>query len=231
MPRCIGSLLQVVAILAGYGQHMLDTIAIRAAAPSFNAIAACFGTANLSTIIFHLHRGIMRLLALRRFLLARAATGRDIDFIEPRTRAPDTQPAPLAAPRAPRAPSVPHWDDSSSLMPTLEELDRQVRRRTLGRTIGDICLDLGIAPRFCTGPFWDALLEIMLSLGGSVATVMQTKHDREQAFLREQDRKPGSNWDWLNLSRDALHQVLGFFIGEEPVAPLDPSSAAATGPP
>jgi hypothetical protein len=39
---------------------VIDTVRQRATAPNFNAIAACFGTANLSTILAHLNRGILR---------------------------------------------------------------------------------------------------------------------------------------------------------------------------
>ncbi len=43
---------------------------------------------------------------------------------------------------------------------------------------------------------------------------MQEKARRQKAFCEEQDKKPGSNWDWLEMKRDALRRVLGFFIGE-----------------
>jgi hypothetical protein len=62
---------------------------------------------------------------------------------------------------------------------------------------------------------------------------MKEKHRRQQAFIQEQDKILDSNWDWLRLTRDAIRQVLGFFIGEEPVDPfaLSPTPCAATGPP
>ena len=119
-------------------------------------------------------------------------------------------------------------------MPTLEELERQVRRRPLGRTIVDICLDLAVVPGFCTGAFWNQLFEIMHCLGGSVATLMREKSRRGHAFARKPDSSPESNWDWRDLRRDAIRQVLGFFIGEPPVDPFaqSPTSCtAATGPP
>ena len=43
---------------------------------------------------------------------------------------------------------------------------------------------------------------------------MREKSRREQAFAREQDSKLDSTW--LHLKRDAIRQILGFFIGEEP---------------
>jgi len=64
-----------------------------------------------------------------------------------------------------------------------------------------------------------------------VGRLMQQKARREQAFARQQDRIPGANWDWVTMSRDRLRQVLGFFIGEPPVNPLDPAAAIATVPP
>src|ERR1700733_13607713 len=94
LPPNISVLLHAVGIPLNYGRHLIETVRQRATAPNFNAIAACFGTANLATILAHLNRGILRAEALERMLLARAATGRDIDFVDRRTRAPAPQPAP-----------------------------------------------------------------------------------------------------------------------------------------
>ena len=48
VPERIAFLLHAVGILLGYGRHLLNTVRHRAAAPTFPAIAACFGTANPS---------------------------------------------------------------------------------------------------------------------------------------------------------------------------------------
>ena len=244
-------LLHAVHALLIYGRHLLETICQRSTLPTFNAIAANFGTANLSTIIAHLNRGVLRAFALERFLLARAATGKDIDFIQRRITwttllpepdpvedIPPEPPAAVAAPPAPRKraprPSRPAgWNDPELFMPTLEELERQVRRRPIGRTIYDICLDLAVVPGFCHSVFWNELFEIMHHFGGgdAVSQLMTEKARRRRAFATEQDRVRGSNWDWLNLSREAGRQILGFFIGEPPVNPLDPAAAIATAPP
>ena len=244
MPERIAFVLHAVGILLGYGRHLLDTVRHRAAAPTFTTIAASFGTANLSTILAHLNRGILRATTLEHVLLARAATGHDIDLVESRIRPDESQPAPAApqaeppaAPAAARKPTSrrshpPGSDDPELFMPTLEDLERQVRRRTIGRTIAEICLDLAVVPGLCTSAFWNELFQIMYYLGGGgVVTVMQEKHRREQAFIQEQDKKIDSTWDWLHLEPDAIHQVLGFFIGEEPVDPFAPAAALATGPP
>jgi hypothetical protein len=182
-------------------------------------------------------------------LLARAATGRDIDVIERHastTLGPGPEPAEdiqaeQPAPKPPRVgrkhtprPSRPAgWDDPELFMPTLEELERQVRRRPIGRTIFDICLDLAVVPMFCHSAFWNELFEIMNWFGGgrAVSSLMQEKQRRCEAFANEQDRNPKATWDWINISRDELRQVLGFFIGEPPVNPFDPAAALATAPP
>jgi hypothetical protein len=246
VPEHIAFLLHAVGILLGYGRHLLATVRHRAAAPTFPTIAACFGTANLSTIQAHLNRGILRAIALQRFLLARAETGRDIAMVTPRTRI-DVEPPPApadpqaeqsAAPSikskaAPRPSLPPGSDDPELFMPTLEDLDRQVRRRAIGRTIAEICNDLAVVPGLCTPAFWNGVFEIMHYFGGDgVATVMKEKSRRQEAFIQEQDKKLGSTLDWLHLKRDEIRQVLGFFIGEPPVDPFsDPAAAPATGPP
>ena len=169
-------------------------------------------------------------------MLARAARGRDIGFVAPRERAAATPAAPAGPPaeqsaagqptaaqsaeaqlarKATARPSrPPGWNDPELFMPTLEELEAQARRRPPGRTLVAICLDLAVVPGFCTGPFWNELFDAIRLHGGSVATLMQEKTRREKAFCKEQDRKPGSNWDWQEMGREALRRVLGFFIGE-----------------
>src|SRR5579859_4502534 len=76
-PTNIEILLHAVGILLTYGRHLIDTVRHRATTPNFNAIAAGFGTGNLSTILAHLNRGLLRAAALERLLLARVAAGKD----------------------------------------------------------------------------------------------------------------------------------------------------------
>ena len=239
-PDNITVLLHAVGVLLTYGRHLIDTLRHRAAAPSFNAIAASFGTGNLTTILAHLNRGILRAQALEHVLRARAASGRDIAFVERRTCAPQELPAQAEAtieplPTSKRAPprhSRPAgWNDPVLFMPTLEELERQARRSPVGRTVLKICLDLAVVPGFCHSAFWNELFEIITCFGSNVGKIMQEKSRRWRAFDKEQDRNPDANWDWINLTREAARQVLGFFIGEPPVNPLDPAAAIATAPP
>jgi len=250
IPARIAALLHTVRILLGYGRHLAETAQHRSASPDFNPIAVCFGTGRLYAIIAHLQRGILRATALENVLLARAARGRDIDFAAPRERPAAAPPAPADPPaqaqpaeapigrkRVPPPSRPAGWNDPELFMPTLEELEAQVRRRPLGRTLVEICLDLAVVPGFCTGAFWNEVFESIHWHGGSVGTLMQTKVRREKAFSREQDRKVGSDWDWQTLGREGLRRALGFFIGEAADAPFDPlpelyaqAAAVATGP-
>jgi hypothetical protein len=201
VPEHITFLLHAARTLLGYGRHLLATIRHRATAPTFPSIAACFGTSNLSAINAHLNRGILRAAALERFLLARAATGRDIDFVTRRIRIEDPDPAPASPSAEPPAeqpvtrkatprPSLPSGSDYPELfMPTPEDLDRQVRRRAVGRTIAEICSDLAVVPGLCTAPFWNGLFELMHYFGGGGGvTVMREKRRREQAFIQSRTR-------------------------------------------
>ncbi len=237
MPEYIAFLLHVLGILLGYGRHLRATVRQRATTPTFATIAACFGTANLSTILAHLNRGILRATALERVLLARAATGPDINIPTPRTGTTETPPAPTAPQSdpsaepslkrkaAPRPSRLTGSDDPELFMPTLEDLERQVRRRSLGRTFVDICQDLGVVPGFCTGAFWNQIFDIIQCLGGSVATLMKEKTRRGEAFARHPDRNWECTWDWRDLRRDAILQALGFFIGETPIDPFSQAPA------
>ncbi len=71
----------------------------------------------------------------------------------------------------------------------------------------------------------------MTYFGGSIHKLMRQKARRRDAFAKEQDWNHNAIWDWLNMSREAFRQLLGFFIGEPPVNPLDPAAAIATAPP
>ncbi len=165
---------------------------------------------------------------------------------EPATEQPVEAPAEQSAepqPEAPVARKNPRpsrpigWDDPELFMPTLKELEAQVRRRPLGRTLVDICLDLAVVPGFCSGPFLNDLLDSIRLRGGSIGVLMVEKMHREQAFCKEQDQKVGSNWDWQRLTQDAVRRMLGGLIGEAADAasgPISeryaPAAAVATGP-
>ena len=256
IPAGIAALLHTLRILIGHGRHLCDIAPARVGKPDFNAVTSCFGTNRLFAVLAHLQRGLMRAIALEHMLLGRAASGRDIRVVGPgkrRCAAPrepadpadpsadagaDTDAGADAARRPARRSSRPRYsNDPEVYMPTMEEMDAQVRRRSIGRSIAEICLDLGVAPRFCFGPFWNDVFELIRAYGGRIEDLMKERSNREFAFVKELDRIPGSNWEFETLNRDGFRRVLGFFIGE-PRTPSDPSpepdapdTALATGPP
>jgi len=61
---------------------------------------------------------------------------------------------------------------------SLEEIERQVRRRSIGHTIAEICLDLSVMPDLCTSRFWNQLFNVMYYFGGGGVIVMKKKQCR-----------------------------------------------------
>jgi len=109
MPGRLAALLQVVRVLLGHGRRLVETVPERAATVEFATLAAVCGTYNLPIILTRLQRGILRAMALERYLLARGAKGREIAFVEPRTRTP-------AKPAA-SSPGAPASDEAASEVP------------------------------------------------------------------------------------------------------------------
>ena len=198
VPEYITAFLHAVDILIGYGRHLLDTVHRRASTPTFPAIAAGFGTANISTILAHLNRGILRAGSAAAASCSRAPQpARDIKMRgpphphsrdtsshqqTPKPSATSGPGQPGAKPRSHACRRPPGSDDPEFFMPTQEEFDLQVRRRAVGRTIAEICGDLAVVPGLCTPACWNGLFEpAMHYFGGKVATVMQEKLIRPRA--------------------------------------------------
>jgi hypothetical protein len=220
MPERLAALLQIVRVLLGHGRRLAETATVGATVPKFSTVAAVLGTYNLPVILARIQRGVLRLIALDNYLLARLEKGRDLAVLQPRERTPDTPPAepwPVQTPK----PRAPKFDPDSLHIPTLEELEVEVRRRPIGRTIAYICMDLAVIPGFCTGDFWNDIFQSLQDYGGSLTTLYAVRTRREISFKRERDRRPETwDWDWRDLRRPTVRQVLGYLIGEAPT--LDP---------
>lgn len=235
VPQHIADTLTLLHVLLVYGRHLALTLEIRAAAGRFAVIAEFFGTARLAVIRARLARGLLRVQALQHVLLARARRGRDLVWLkplQPRPRKPDAArpPArdPQAAPPPPRPaplrrrpdPDAPPDPDN---LPTLAQLEAQIRRRPIGRSIADICRDFGVAPSLCDRPFWVALFDTLTWYRGNMTRLALDFRHRAKAFVPE--------WDYdLKLgmpdrATEAIREVLGFFIGER--WPLLPSPLPA----
>ena len=236
LPERLAALLHVVRVLLGHGRRLAETVPDRAASVPFATLAAVCGTYNLPSILARLQRGILRAMALERYLLARAEKGREIAFVEPRERAPAKPPTapPEGGPEGvqhARTPGRRPFDPDDLHIPTLKELEAEVRRRPLGRTIASICMDLAVVPGFCTGAFWNQIFDTLQAYGGSLTALYKVRERRETSFQTERDRHPDSwGWDWKDPGQQAIRQVLGCLIGEAPT--LDPPGPLlATAPP
>ncbi len=248
LPERLAALLHVVQVLLGHGRRLVETAPARAASVEFAIVAAVCGTYSLPTILVRLQRGILRAMALERYLLARAVKGREIGCVyykDPRDRAPAKPPAeppagepteltakPLTEPQkdGPK-PKRPAFDLDDLRIPTDKELDAEVRRRPFGRTILSICMDLAVIPGFCTGPFWNQISDTLMNYGGSFATLFNIREHRATSFQHERDRKPDTwSFAWRHPPLETVRQVLGYLIGEAPI--LDPPGPLlATAPP
>jgi hypothetical protein len=225
MPSCIAAILSVVRVLLGYGKHLDETLPNRTAHPRFPTLAAGFGTHDLRRILAHVQRGILRAMMLERYLLARAAQGRDIEPTEPPAPAEpadiEAMEMKLRAPsqprKTPRGPSTDPDDPLNFSMPTLQELEAQVRRRSVGRTIADICMDLGVTPSSCEGGFWHEIYQTLSHFGGKFEHFFGVQERRREAFQQERDKLPETwTWDWRDRPKDAIRQILGYLLGEPP---------------
>ena len=203
--------------------------------PNFPTVAIGFGTHDIRRILEHVQRGILRAMVLQKYLLVRAAQGRDI---APTPHCGPAEPAEIEALevkiRAPRAAAFKRArpiDPNGALhffIPTLQELEAQVRRRSIGRTISEIAMDLGIVPGACDGRFWADLDTVWRDFDGDFALFCEVRRRRIVAFEKERKTLPDTwacrIWD---VPKAAIRAVLGYLVGEPP--PDDATIAALTG--
>jgi hypothetical protein len=226
IPGRIGAVLNVLAALIAHARHFTATATTRVAAPEFATAAAVFGTYGLPTILHRMQRGLLRALALREYLLARAARGHNLRFawpprveLQPHHRPPAKPPSPpRAVPRRPRRPDPALLDPGNpdaSRLPTPTELAAEVRRRPVGRTIAYILMDIAVAPGLCDGEFWNQVEKTLRRYGGSLGRLYHVRAQREDTFQRERDRRPDT-WhiDWRDLRPSTVRRALGCLIGE-----------------
>ena len=115
-------------------------------------------------------------------------------------------------------------------IPTLKELEAQVRRRSVGRTIAEICMDLGVTANACEGGFWHEIWQTLLHFGGKFEHVFSVQESRKEAFQNERDKRPETwTFDWRDRPKDAIRQILGYLLGESPPrGPPDPQMLTAS---
>jgi hypothetical protein len=230
VPPRIADVLQLVTALLYYGRFLAAAVAHGAAWRGFATVAQFFGTAAVPEIAARIRRGMMRAIALHNVLLQRAQRGRDLVVLAPR------QPAvPGGANRSAGAGTKPKPQPGT--LPTQAELEAWARRRPVGGAVTDICLDLGLSPGLCCGPFWQHVFDVLQDYRGS-ATKLMLELCRRQARFENDDGKHPAGLTLPARARDAIRDALGFFIGEpppddpfRPSALSVPAASLATGPP
>ena len=124
---------------------------------------------------------------------------------------------------ATRRPTPDSDDPLHFAIPSLKELEAQVRRHSIGRTIAEICLDLGISPAVCEGAFWFQISEVLRQFDGNFAHFNEVQRNRRKAFQQERSHRPRTwTWDLWDKPKDAMRQMLGYVLGE-PNATAPPS--------
>jgi hypothetical protein len=212
--------------LTAYG-HYLGKLLIRPTIwRGFITVARFFGTVDLMEILPRIQRGLMRAMALEAMLLQRAQRGRDMVVNAPPapTATPPTQAARSLSPRKTAQPPL-----TFANMPSMSDIENQVRRTPVGRTIAAICLDLAISPSLCTGPFWQRLFQAMMFFNGNVTKVVIEFGRRDERF--EADEPKRTHLPWPERTREGIRQALGgSFIGEDLPGLFQPAPAATAGP-
>ena len=235
LPGRIAAMLVIVRILAEYGRHLAETLEQRSVLRGFATIAQYFGTPAVPVILAHINRGLLRAVALERMLLMRARSGCDLSVLAPRPHAPRKPPAagqpPDGTPTAEQASAPPetaaapvsrrrsgrNTPPMGDARPSVRQIDAEVRRRAPGQSIVDICLDFGVSPGLCAGPFWNQVFTAIHWYRGSFNVIMGELRRRQKQLDKE-----GWKYPTLGLpeeTREGCRQVLGFFIGETPVVP------------
>src|SRR6185312_581759 len=232
VPPNTAYLLDVVHVLLAYARHLSLTLDSRATRWGFSVFAQFFGTARLPVIRARLARGILRIMALQRVLLTRARRGRDTDFSGPRERTPPKPKPPAPHPEADAVPplrqkrvrrlyadTIPDLDN----LPTLAQLEAEIRRRDIGATLADICRDLGLAPELCESRFLLALQNTIRWCRGNLYTLVMDFRRRQAEF--EPELKPTPPLCMPEWKREGIGRMLGFFVGDRwPIMP-DPYDA------
>jgi hypothetical protein len=217
VPPRIAQVLGVVRTLIAYGKNLADTLESNASQPHllpcFRFIASIFATRDIALILARIKRGLLRAAALEERLQKRAASGRDIQPVRVRPRSP-------RKPRTAKPATSPVYDPR---LPTIEQIANQVRRRSIGAVLVDICLDLGIIPGQMDPASWQQLGEALAQYGGDLSNLVVWRQPRP----RPRRRRPRTPRFWpLSIPGQT-----GMIFPPWPTLSPPPPGIACTGPP
>lgn len=161
LPR-VSRLLRLVRRLVDYGATLLTALQQGGASPRRAQVMWMFGTKDIALIVARITCGLQRASALEVRLNRYVARGTDLPLPVVRPRAPGPRPR-----RATPVADAPTADPAALLaaLPSAAEIARQVRTRSLGIVITDICHDLGLASGMMEATLWDELMDAVLVCG------------------------------------------------------------------
>jgi len=204
------SLLATLFQLFVHGRKLAFHLRESAAEPGFAWTARLFGSSDLEVIAICIRRGIIRIRALYAMLARREARGLDVP---PPPRDSGPKPRGRDAPAEVR-PAPSRWWRSGDLsyLPSEAEAADEVRRRSMGAILADICLDFGMCAHN-NGMLWWRLLGPIMRCGGGCAhnRLMRTVY-RRLGVIGEQslpEGPPPANGDWpVELLEDERRRQL-----------------------
>ena len=179
VPPRIRAVLGIVHTLIAYGQNLAETLENHASQPHllpcFRFIATIFFTKDVALILARIKRGLLRAAALEERLQKRAASGRDIQPLRIHPRSPRN-------PRAGNRTTPPPPYDAR--LPSIEQIASQVRHRSIGAILVDICLDLGIIPGQMDPASWNELGDALAQYGGDLTNLVVWREPRPRPRRR-----------------------------------------------
>jgi len=182
VPPRIGQVLGLLGMLIAYGKNLAETLESHASQPHllpfFGFVATMFRTKDVAQILARIKRGLLRAALLEERLRQRADRGRDIQPL--RIRAPRRRKPRAANPDAPPAldPRLP---------PTAGQIVAQVRHRSIGAVLVDICLDLGIIAGQMDPASWNELGQALALYGGDLTNFVAWRQPRPRPRGRPRD--------------------------------------------
>ena len=159
---------RVLGKLITHGKRLAEDLSRRPSSITVCWIAVRFGTKDLALILARITRGLRMAAALKATLpeerehpcSPRPACS------APAARKPRTRPTPLPAKNA---------DAVLANLPTSKQIAAQLRDRSIGDVLAEICHDLGI---LTADPFWQELEIALLENGGNFESVVEDSEKR-----------------------------------------------------
>jgi hypothetical protein len=175
-PTRAGRLLRVVRKLIDYGKQIAGVLRQGTSPAHITDIRLNFCLSDIPLIISYITRGLHLAEMLEAWAIKLAA----VELAPARAPSPPREPRVAvpaeqsAAPPAQR-PAKPAADPRLAGLPTLEKLAADIRGRSVGAVLTDICLALGLVP---ADPLWREVMRVMYDYNGNASALYKAVTDR-----------------------------------------------------